>query len=107
MVWGTNGQHSSKTKDARYQKGVITQLAPTTEQRRHATQKPVGVMRHLFSIMPGGATVLDPFMGSGTTGVAAVENGQKFIGIEKEPHYFDVAVERVRAAYASREAVNS
>jgi hypothetical protein len=44
-----------------------------------------------------GATVLDPFMGSGTTGVACVRTGRKFIGIEKEPKYFDIAVKRIEA----------
>jgi DNA modification methylase len=42
-------------------------------------------------------TVLDPFMGSGTTGVACVRTGRKFIGIEKEPKYFDIAVKRIEA----------
>jgi DNA modification methylase len=42
-------------------------------------------------------SVLDPFMGSGTTGVACVRTGRKFIGIEKEPKYFDIAVKRIEA----------
>jgi site-specific DNA-methyltransferase (adenine-specific) len=47
-----------------------------------------------------GQTVLDPFMGSGTTGVACANLGRKFIGIEIEPKYFDIACERISAAYA-------
>ena len=43
-------------------------------------------------------TDLDPFMGSGTTGVAAVQMGRKFIGIEREPKYFDIAVRRIEDA---------
>jgi DNA modification methylase len=43
---------------------------------------------------------MDPFMGSGTTGVAAVKLGRCFIGIEREPHYFDIACRRIRDAYA-------
>ena len=44
-------------------------------------------------------TVLDPFMGSGTTGVACAKMGRKFIGIEIDPKYFDIACERIRKAY--------
>ena len=47
-----------------------------------------------------GHTILDPFMGSGTTGVACVKLGRKFIGIEIEPKYFDIACRRIEAAYA-------
>lgn len=43
----------------------------------------------------GAATILDPFMGSGTTGVACVDLGRKFIGIEREPRYFDIACRRI------------
>lgn len=45
-----------------------------------------------------GKTILDPFMGSGTTGVACVQTGRKFIGIEIEPKYFDIAVKRIQQA---------
>ena len=68
-------------------------------QREHPTQKPVIVMR--WSIEQSGAmagdTVADPYMGSGTTGVACVRLGRQFIGIEKEPKYFDIAVKRIEA----------
>ena len=47
-----------------------------------------------------GATVLDPFMGSGTTGVACAKLGRRFIGIEIEPRYFDIACARIDRAYA-------
>jgi site-specific DNA-methyltransferase (adenine-specific) len=49
-----------------------------------------------------GETILDPFMGSGTTGVACANLGRKFIGIEIEPKYFDIACERIRAAQAQQ-----
>jgi DNA modification methylase len=45
-------------------------------------------------------TILDPFMGSGTTGVAAIQLGRKFIGIEREPKYFDIACKRIEQAVA-------
>ncbi len=67
--------------------------------REHPTQKPLGVMRWCISHLPDKAeTILDPFMGSGTTGVAAVQMGRKFIGIEREKRYFDIACKRIEDA---------
>ena len=65
--------------------------------REHPTQKPLEVMRWTIEKLKG-KTILDPFMGSGTTGVAAVKLGRKFIGIEIEPKYFDIACRRIQAA---------
>ena len=65
----------------------------------HPTQKPLGVMKWCIGHLPDGCdTILDPFMGSGTTGVAAVQMGRKFIGIEREPKYFDIACRRIEQA---------
>ena len=65
----------------------------------HPTQKPIGIMEWCISHLPNDSqTILDPFMGSGTTGVAAVKMGRKFIGIEREPKYFDIACERIKNA---------
>lgn len=65
----------------------------------HPTQKPVALMSSLVSDFTDlGETILDPFMGSGTTGVAAVQLGRKFIGIEIEPKYFDIACRRIEDA---------
>ena len=67
--------------------------------KEHPTQKPIEVMRWCISWLPKSATtILDPFMGSGTTGVAAVKMGRKFIGIEIEPKYFDIACRRISDA---------
>jgi site-specific DNA-methyltransferase (adenine-specific) len=67
--------------------------------RGHPTQKPVALMTWCLEQLPDGCeTILDPFMGSGTTGVAAVKLGRKFIGIELEPKYFDTACKRIQAA---------
>jgi DNA modification methylase len=68
--------------------------------RVHPTQKPVALMKWCLGFLPDASTILDPFMGSGTTGVAAVQLGRKFIGIEIEPKYFDIACRRVRDALA-------
>lgn len=65
----------------------------------HPTQKPIGVMKWAIGHVPEPAqTILDPFMGSGTTGVAAVQMGRDFIGIEREPKYFDIACKRIEDA---------
>lgn len=65
----------------------------------HPTVKPLALMRYLVRLVtrPGGL-VLDPFMGSGTTGVAAIEEGMHFVGIERDPHYYEIASRRIRAA---------
>ena len=65
----------------------------------HPTQKPVRIMEHIvrLSVWTGGVCV-DPFMGSGTTGVACMNLGRSFIGIEREPKYFDIACRRIEDA---------
>ncbi len=68
------------------------------EERYHPTQKPLEVMKWVIELCPKSETILDPFMGSGTTGVAAVQMGRKFIGIEREPKYFDIACKRIEDA---------
>ncbi len=69
--------------------------------REHPTQKPVDVLKWCIEHLPDSThTILDPFMGSGTTGVACVKLGRKFIGIEIEPKYFDIACRRIEQAYA-------
>lgn len=65
--------------------------------RRHPNEKPVNLTQRLIRKCPSG-TVLDPFMGSGTTGVAAVKLGRQFVGIEIEPQYFDAACRRIEEA---------
>ena len=68
--------------------------------REHPTQKPVGVMEWCIKHLPETATtILDPFMGSGTTGVACVNLGRRFIGIELDPEYFDIACRRIDEAH--------
>ncbi len=65
----------------------------------HPSQKPIEVMRWCVNQLPDDAqTILDPFMGSGTTGVAAVQMGRTFIGIEREERYFDIACRRIEQA---------
>jgi site-specific DNA-methyltransferase (adenine-specific) len=67
----------------------------------HPTTKPRRLMRDLVELFTNqGETVLDPFMGSATTGIACVKLGRSFVGIELDPGYFDIACERIRKAYA-------
>lgn len=67
----------------------------------HMGGKPTKLMQALVSDYSRvGQTILDPFMGSGTTGVACVKMGRKFIGIEREEEYFNIAVKRIQEAYA-------
>jgi len=70
--------------------------------REHPTQKPVDVMKWCIEHIPEphNKTILDPFMGSGTTGVACVKLGRTFIGIEIDSGYFDIACKRIKDAYA-------
>lgn len=91
MAW------SSQQKAARrivYGRGRAVQ-----DGKVHPTQKPVEVMMWCIEQIPHGRTILDPFMGSGTTGVACAKLGRKFIGIEIEPKYFDIACKRIDEAY--------
>ena len=91
---GTSGESSMKGK------GQTVPRANT-----HPTVKPIALMEYLVGLVtPSGGTVLDPYMGSGSTGVAAVQNGFRFIGIERDPTYFEIACERIRADIIKSEA---
>lgn len=68
--------------------------------KQHPTQKPVALMKWCLDFLPEAETVFDPFMGSGTTGVACAKLGRKFTGIELDPEYFEIACDRIRKAYA-------
>jgi DNA modification methylase len=64
----------------------------------HPTQKPIALMAWCIQHAASAETILDPFMGSGTTGVAAIQLGRKFIGIERDPAYFEIACRRIELA---------
>ena len=88
------GVNGNKWTDQDYRKG---DTKPTTERKNtHPTVKPVDLMRYLCRMVtPKGGTVLDPFMGSGSTGMAAKDEGFDFIGIEKEKEYFEICESRI------------
>jgi DNA modification methylase len=68
-------------------------------QKYHPTQKPDWIIkRMIYASTNLNNFILDPFMGSGTTGVACVQTGRKFIGIEIDPGYFEIAVKRIKEA---------
>jgi len=70
----------------------------------HPTEKPVGIISPLLDVVTApDDTILDPFMGSGTTGVAAVQNGRDFVGIEVDPTFFDIACKRIEDAQRQRD----
>lgn len=78
----------------------VLQFAPVGgDDKQHIAEKPIELLHELIGVTLPGATVCDPFMGSGTTGVACANLGRKFIGIEIEPKYFDIACKRIETAY--------
>lgn len=75
----------------------------TSEKNGHPCPKPLGWMKWSVGLASrAGETVLDPFMGSGTTGVAAINMGRKFVGCEQSPEYFEIACRRLTEAHANR-----
>lgn len=98
VVWGTSGPRPGDALG----EGVVLpgffQAASMIPDKEHITQKPVSVMRELVKIANRGAVILDPFMGSGTTGVAAVIEHRRFIGIELDPTHCATAERRIRTA---------
>lgn len=93
--------HGHARWNAGGKRGVYTHLVNNPDrQGEHPTEKPRRLMCEIVSdFMAFGDTICDPFMGSGTTGVAAISLGRKFIGIEREEKYFDIACRRIEAAY--------
>ena len=80
--------------------GVFGNSGANEEVKEHPTQKPLVLMRWCVDLAKDAALILDPFMGSGTTGVAAIQLGRAFIGIEREPKYFEIACKRIEQAVA-------
>lgn len=76
----------------------LFRMSVTSYSKQHPTQKPVQLMEWCLKVYGNTGSVCDPFMGSGTTGVACVNTGQAFIGIERDNDYFDIAVKRIDAA---------
>ena len=97
VLWGTHGEPLRHAPTV-YLPGWLEGSQPRGKARVHITQKPVQVMRQLVRIAPEGGTVLDPFAGSGTTGVAALTEGRAFVGIEDSAAILATARERLAQA---------
>ena len=96
IVWGTNGPRDiSTTPSSTYLPGFFEVRTVPTDDREHGTQKPVELMRELVKLCPAGGTILDPMTGSGSTGVAAVSLGYRFLGFEISEYWASVARRRI------------
>jgi site-specific DNA-methyltransferase (adenine-specific) len=95
IVWGSAGP--MEEAEEVYLPGFFTYPVKPAE-KMHVTGKPLSLMLDLMRIARPGAVVLDPFMGSGTTGVAAVSSGRDFIGFEIDPGYFSIADREISRA---------
>lgn len=94
LCWGTNGPRSL---EGNAYPGFFKANYPSASKRCHPTEKPCD----LLSPIPRGGVVLDPFMGSGTTGVASVKTSRGFIGVEMDKHYYDISKSRIEKARSS------
>lgn len=93
------GKDSSVGSAARFFYCAKASRSERGEGNVHPTVKPLALMRYLITLVtPPGGLVLDPFMGSGTTGVAAINNGMRFIGIERDTDYMKIAEKRITRA---------
>ena len=110
IVWGSHGslgegngsypQGYTKAEQYFEAQPAVEALYVRGSDREHITQKPVPVMRWCLGMLPKGGMVLDPFAGSGSTGVACADLGLVFVGIEREEAYCRIAARRLRDAYA-------
>lgn len=106
--WNAVKQRSKNFGDARVNDEVrsydwcsdIQQVKNVSgEKTEHPCQIPVDLMKRIIAFT-GAETIIDPFMGSGTTGVACIKLNRSFVGIEKDPAYFKIACQRIREAYS-------
>lgn len=108
IVWGTNGV--TRQQDGGPWDGFIEavpdvlpdsiEVPVRQDDKHHLTGKPTDLMRRLVVVAPLGGLILDPFAGSGTTGVAAIQEGRRFLGFEMSEHYAAVAQKRLADAAA-------
>lgn len=103
ILWAKKpgGADERPTPNSVYLDGVFSFPKVKQTERQHMTQKPVPLLKELLRLAPKEARVLDPFQGAGSTGVAAMEMGHRFIGIESSRRYHPIAVDRLQAAEKS------
>lgn len=97
VLWATRGKVDA-AQNPIYLPGMFSASQPRGKKRFHITQKPDGLMQELVKICKPGGIVLDPFTGSGSTGVAAIREGRSFVGIEQSELYEKVAQKRLMDA---------
>lgn len=98
--WQSTG-HGVYCKHVEFQGGLQRKAENDGRQAAHPTQKPIALMEWCLFRLKVGRHVMDPYMGSGTTGIACVRTGRRFSGVEIEPKYFDTACRRISAALAA------
>lgn len=91
IVWGTRGPYTEPV----YLPGVFQAATPRGEERRHQTEKPIGLLEQLVAICPEGGLVLDPFVGSGSTLDAARNRGRRALGFEIDDAHVEMASDRL------------
>lgn len=97
---GGKGWRGDRRDEGVWRGSCVVSWESVADGRVHPHQKPTWLFERLIKALPSHPLILDPFMGSGTTGVACAQLGRKFIGIEIEPKYFDIACRRIEQAYA-------
>lgn len=95
----SDGELAYTSEDGALRIFTLNRVALMTDGAEHPTQKPVELMQWCLQHFPDSESVIDPFMGSGSTGVACVRMGRRFIGIERHEPYFDIACRRIEEAY--------
>lgn len=100
VVYGTNGPHDSDGAES--PQNVFSCATLSGEEKEHIAEKPLEVSRWVAGVARRGGVVLDPFMGSGSFGEAAMLSGRPFIGIDCDAISFDIAVSRIRRAWQDK-----
>jgi site-specific DNA-methyltransferase (adenine-specific) len=103
FVWATNGDCARRTDSGPFP-GVYQHSVAhySRNDKHHLTGKPTALMRDLMAVVPVGGFVLDPFAGSGTTAVAAIETGRHALCIEREGPYIEIAQRRINEALTAQ-----
>ena len=97
-ICGSDAELAYTSRDEALRRFRKNRVVLKAEGANHPTQKPIEVMAWCLSFFPDAQTVLDPFMGSGTTGVACAKLGRRFIGVEVHEPYFRIACRRIADA---------
>lgn len=110
LVWHKyhpdGSQHSQAELAIRHRSEAYHGFMRAVDGWHHPTQKPPGLMVWCIEFIDPHLCILDPFMGSGTTGVACARLGRRFVGVEIEPRYFDIACRRIEQAQRQGDMLN-